>query len=142
MPKYIICGYYCFPKSDLTLNASLSSGKYLLGNRIRQIPRALFAAVPGDILLLRFFRKIVAYGVANSRVMPLASNDSSRPHYLHEILVDRWVRFDGKNPVKGVRVVGVSKNYASPQPPRDVAKEVTQGFAQHFIDEIDARQPQ
>lgn len=139
--KYIICGYYGFHKSRQTLDATLNSSNYLVGKGVRGLS-ALSGASRGDILLLRYERKIVAYGVALGSLTSLAPNDVNRPYYDQEIRVDKWIRFDGKNSNAGIRADGVMKNCVYPQPKRAVTKEVNRQFAQPFIDRIDARQPQ
>ncbi len=140
--KYVICGYYDFNKSDQTLNATLKSNNYLIGNKIKPLPVALTTVSPGDILLLRYERKIVAYGEATSTLTLLSQKNSNKPFYNYEIKVERWVRFDKNNPQAGIRADNVMKNCAPPLPKiRDIAKVVRKRFAQSFIDKIAARQP-
>lgn len=139
--KYIICGYYGFPGSRQTLDSTLKSSNYLVGAHVKCLS-ALANASRGDILLLRYKRKIVAYGEVLIPLSPLPPNDVNRPHYDQEIRVGKWILFDGNNSIAGISVKEVMKNCLYPQPSRAIVKEVTQRFAQPFIDKINSRQPQ
>lgn len=123
------------------LSSTLGSNNYLIGNKVKDFT-ALNRVVAGDILLLSYRRKIVAYGEVTGGLIALGANDSNRPHYEYEIKVRGWIRFDGQDPSAGIRMGGVMKNCTFPQNIRAIAKEVTFHFAQPFIDKIDMRQPQ
>ena len=139
--KYIVCGYHDYLGVSQVLSSTLNSNNYLIGNKVKDFA-AFNRVVVGDILLLSYGRKIVAYGEASSGLTALSSNDSNRPYYEYEIKVKRWIRFDGRNPSVGIPKNGIMKNCTFPQNIRAIAKEVTSHFAQPFIDKIDMRQPQ
>ena len=139
--KYIVCGYHDYPGASQVLSSTLGSNNYLVGNRVKDFT-ALNQVGVGDILLLSYERKIVAYGEATSGLTALSSSESNRPYYEYEIKVKKWIRFDGQDPSAGIRNGGIMKNCTFPQNIRAIAKEVTSHFAQPFIDKIDMRQPQ
>lgn len=139
--KYIVCGYHDYPGASRVVSSTLGSNNHLVGNKVKDFT-ALNRVVAGDILLLSYGRKIVAYGEADSGLTALSSSDSNRPYYEYEIEVKKWIRFDGHNSSLGIRMGGIMKNCTFPQNIRAIAKEVTSHFAQPFIDKIDMRQPQ
>ncbi len=103
MPNYFICTYGNFEREDSFLRDSLKNNYYLLHEAARY-PYAIDNIQKGDILLLKNYSWIVAWGYAKGSVY----NNNAENGWTYVVEVEKWHSYDDNDLAAGFYAYGVS----------------------------------
>lgn len=126
MPKKYFDCVYGQDLAPSVLTDTLNSGEFVIGD-VSRFDSSFNDVQPGDVILLSVNGKIVAYGEAQSSLLPRID------HWKVSVRVD-WKRFDSTDAYKGVSAKGVSRE--NPSNSRTVAKQVSKDWAEAIIKEF------